>query len=33
VLDGEAYREVTRGPVVATTDPFPVTVDLPRLAR
>lgn len=32
-LDGEAYREVTRGPVVGITDPFPATLDLPRLAR
>jgi hypothetical protein len=31
--EGDAYREVAHGPVVGITDPFPVTLDLPRLAR
>ncbi len=32
-LVGDAYREVAHGPVVGITDPFPVTLDLPHLAR
>jgi Uma2 family endonuclease len=33
VLDDGAYRETARGPVLELTEPFPVTLDLPRLAR
>jgi Uma2 family endonuclease len=32
-LDGASYREVAQGPVVGLTAPFPVTLDLPHLAR
>jgi Uma2 family endonuclease len=32
-LDDASYREVARGPVVELTAPFPVTLDLPHLAR
>ena len=32
-LDDGAYRETARGPVLELTEPFGVTLDLPRLAR
>ena len=32
-LVDEAYREVAQGPVLGLTEPFGVTLDLPRLAR
>lgn len=32
LVDG-AYREVAQGPVLELTEPFDVTLDLPRLAR
>ncbi|MDL5156804.1 Uma2 family endonuclease [Actinomycetospora termitidis] len=32
LVDG-AYREIATGPVVELTEPFPVTLDLPHLAR
>lgn len=33
VLDDGAYRETARGPVLELSEPFGVTLDLPRLAR
>ena len=33
VLDGGAYRESARGPVLELAEPFGVTLDLPGLAR
>jgi len=33
VLDDGAYRETAHGPVLELTEPCPVTLDLPRLAR